>query len=1219
MNNLRKLTILGVTLSMLLWVAGPVIPVAKAAIILDGDLVRVAGQKAVYLIQGSYARVFPHQSVYHSWGYPADYSTVKIITAAELAAYSTGNPVPFRDGSLFRGLTSSLYGRPTPTVFYVENTTLRPIISGTVYKTLFNDPTYSKVVWVPTDLLDKFAYPIGSTIESAATYPSGLLVKYGDRYGLTTSDGKVRYFANDNAITDNRYKKANAVTIATALPESTSITGKEDALLAVGWTSVAAGSLVVSLAADNPSALTVADGAANVNLLKVRLTAGISAVTVTGLKFKRTDVGAANEWDSLYLYEDDTRITASGRILNNDHEVEFLALAINVPANSSKTITLRGDVNAANSVAGSRHAFNLTAITTSATVTGLPLAGNVMTIGSQEVGTVTISRGSMPSNPMVGAKEAEVLQFKIANTSANQDVTFNQVVFTFSGTVARANVTNLKLFLIGETSALTTATAINSNDTVTLTLSTPYTILKGATKTFVLKADLDGKVDETLSFYMDQSSHLVVVDKQYGVGAAVSIDDNINEASDTSLTLRGGTITLADNGPLAGKIGKNQNDVVLTKFSMTASRDVEVRRLKVTLGPTSNISNEDGDISDLRIKDLDTGQTLMSTSVNLDDTWDTDYTLVNAFNLSAGVTRNLAITADLGSDVDGDFTDKLIKADLSQVDYGSAGQVYIYDLGTGQYLNATDVVPNNIYGDNQQIVASDLSFALASTPVSSTFVKGATNVDSLGVIFTAADASDITIRQIKFRVYATQTSGNYTNSVNPAYVITALKLYDGSTLLGTKTISGWTETLDYGTATFDGLNVIVTKGTNKKLTVKADVSNSLDTNTWYYVALEGGDEHTTAYDVDGNSVDINDGDDVNTNRTVEITITTGGTLTMALDGDTPAAGLAVAGTSNVAITKVKFTANNENFTINKLTVANSSTTYDRAIAAVKLSYPGGSAVGYLASGSVTFTGLNWVVEKDASEVLTISADLNTIAGGAVSGDEIKLNITCAAADKCEAVGTSGTVLGDGVNELSDITTGNITYLRKTVPTVTLASGSASGTFVPGWTELGTFSIAADAAGDLELAKIQWTLETNGTAWKNDLTVSDFQVYDTNNLSNDLTDDTGVTVTYTASTGVFAINWDNAYRPVIAHNSSKSYLLKVDTLSSEGLGYAIDQGLSSGVDAVVRAYINIDTVSASGVDADLVWDDEVNTSYATINGFGVRYINPLYGNSRIYDR
>jgi len=176
------------------------------------DLVRTKDSPALYLIQNGQKRVFPHSSVYHSWGLPADYSTVKVVS--DLSNYQQGEPVPFRDGSLFRGTTISLYGKTASAVFYVENGKLRPIKSSEIYQKLFNDPKWKKVVWVPDDLLDKFAYPITEMIESADTHPDGSLVRYKGAAGIyLIENSKKRPITSNQIIQDNRLNLEEVIEI----------------------------------------------------------------------------------------------------------------------------------------------------------------------------------------------------------------------------------------------------------------------------------------------------------------------------------------------------------------------------------------------------------------------------------------------------------------------------------------------------------------------------------------------------------------------------------------------------------------------------------------------------------------------------------------------------------------------------------------------------------------------------------------------------------------------------------------------------------------------------------------------------------------------------------------------------------------------------------------------------------------------------------------------
>jgi len=141
-------------------------------------LIKTNDSPAVYLITGQTKEVFPHAAVFESWGY--SWQNVETVSSSELDNYTQANPVKFRDGSLFRGTTASLYGNEASAVFAVSNGKLRPIKSAEVYQSLYNDPNWQRVVWAPDDLLSKFEYALGEMVGEINVHPNGTLIKYSD-------------------------------------------------------------------------------------------------------------------------------------------------------------------------------------------------------------------------------------------------------------------------------------------------------------------------------------------------------------------------------------------------------------------------------------------------------------------------------------------------------------------------------------------------------------------------------------------------------------------------------------------------------------------------------------------------------------------------------------------------------------------------------------------------------------------------------------------------------------------------------------------------------------------------------------------------------------------------------------------------------------------------------------------------------------------------------
>ncbi len=1198
MSGLKKFVVVSVTLAFVLVpLLGPA-SFANAVTIVDGDLVKTASSSAVYLIQGTTKRVMPHANVYASWGFPADYSTVKTVSASDLAAYTDGNAVPFRDGSLFRGTATSLGGKDKTAVFYVEGATLKPVVSEAVYQALFKDANWAKVTWVPDDLLTKFSYPMGADLTSATTHPNGVLIKYSNDPSkiYLISGGSKRLFSSTAAITANRYSLSSVISIDAneVYADGEPITGVETALLTAGWAGVTTpvtGGLTVSLDSSNPVGATLPPTAANVELLKVRLTAGSTAVNVTGMTFKRNGMGATGDWTSLAVYEGGTRLVSTGRAISSDnHEVEFPVLAVAIPANSSKVVVLRGTVSNPGTTGG-RHYFSVKAVATTATVAGLPVNGNEFVIGVTGGSTVTVAAGSSPSNPNIGAQAAEIANFKL--TAGTNDIEAKEVVLTLSGSLARASVTNLKLYQ--EATLLASAASVNSNDTATFTLAAPFTILKGANRIFTVKADLGGRVAETLTIKIDDVDHVTAVDKVSLYGAAIT-GPSVTLAT---VIMQGGTVTLADNGPSAGTIIKNSQDVVLTKFSITSARQVEVKKLNVTLvSDGTNLLDIAGNavldtdtIADLRIKDLDTGATVASKPLTLsncvaatgckteDDATDTagnnTWQLTDSFYLTPNVTRHLAVTVDIGTATL--LANEYLRADVKSVVHTAATDYEYRDVATGDYIKLADVIPVSISGDNQTIKASALTMSLASTPVSSTVVKGATGVDALGVVFTAGDSSDIRLTSLQARVYvstvaAPRADGATTGTevTTPNANILSAKLYDGDILLSTKTLSNTsgnaTIAHDYGKVTFDGLNVIVPKSSNKKLTIKLDTNQTQSAEIFVAVSILGDEEVTdpatadgniTAYDSDSNTVDVTSNVNIlhATNApSIYINVKSVGTLNMATDAETPISDIVLSGATGVAISKIKFTATNETWTVNKLRIKLNTAAAEGSISKVIISPEGGTAVdGYLTTVSsvsyVQFSNLGWVIPAGTSKVLTIKADLKAIDQNyAETGREIKLGVIdgTGTTDQFEAVGTSQTTLSEASSTGDKY--GNPMYLRKSKPTVT-RTALDSAILAEGTMTLFKFNVAADAAGAVTLKKVAFDVIPSDAS-SDTLQATTWALYDSVDMNTAIagvwsngsaSSTSGACAITAAAPGTVSLEMTNEKE--IAAGSSKTFVLK----------------------------------------------------------------------------
>jgi hypothetical protein len=193
-------------------------------------------------------------------------------------------------------------------------------------------------------------------------------------------------------------------------------------------------------------------------------------------------------------------------------------------------------------------------------------------------------------------------------------------------------------------------------------------------------------------------------------------------------------------------------------------------------------------------------------------------------------------------------------------------------------------------------------------------------------------------------------------------------------------------------------------------------------------------------------------------------------------------GIVLADTESV-LGKIRFTATNEDMTINKmdLFVSHTSSEVTSTLVAdevpvIKL-YDGSTllATGFVQNsgekaGTVRFDNFGWVIAKDTNRVLTIKGLLNSIQGGADSGSKIYVGLS---SKNFEASGsnTKDTTINSVI--------GNKKVIYKTKPT--LAVSSPDSTLTSGEVKILKFRITADSKGQVSWKKMQFKVSMIGAA------------------------------------------------------------------------------------------------------------------------------------------
>jgi len=961
-----------------------------------------------------------------------------------------------------------------------------------------------------------------------------------------------------------------------------------EAYLADGTLPGVTGGLTVALSSTTPASATVPSNATGVVFTKFDVSASSEGdVVINGLTVKRTGVGAYSDLSKVYIYEGNTRLTSGRTINSSTNEAIFTNMNYTVPAGTTKTLSIVADIG--NNKSGI-HALGIAsadAISTTATVSGtFPVAGNSMSLSSTTAGKVDVESTGSAYSRKVGETGVEVANFTVY-VDNTEDAHFSGITLYNS---ARDILDNLKLYRGSDL----VAEATKSGDYFVFSLDTPYAIAKGDSVSFIVKGDVSGRADDTATLYVRYNTDVKVTGDSYGfnLGINASIGGSGNsyiEESDSSplsntTTAQAGQLTLALNGPIAGDVSKNTNDVVLMNFSATPQSTVEISKATITISGNANLAADD--VDDLELVCGDAVVASWST-VTIGDNSSTD-----VWTLTGGETTECQVRIDITNSADGDETIKATLKDLT-----SSSNWTIRDASTGDTVS--DIIPSSdIAGNTMNVTAASLTVNVASVPAAgTTYVTGAEDASMVGFVFTAGAAADVKVNTIKLTAYLDDDRDGFgdTNDMNQLSnaedVMVAVKIYDDST----NTQLGTTKSLTVGssdvTATFDTLNWTIPAGTDKKLLVKADISTSGPKSgdaDYAALAIAGVGDISAEYGSGTTlGVTLSGG---NTTPTIYQTIAVSGSLAVALSVDTPTTHIVTAGSTLQDFSIFKLTATSEDIQVKKIRLIRDAdgTGSDADISKVYL-YVDGSEVGKgdLVSGGVdiTFTpGNEIVIPKDDSKLLYVKTDLNSTSGGATAGDDNKMSLaynvqtgnwSSSYANKynIEAIGGASGVnvyVSAGAN-----LDGNTQYFYATKLDVEVASDTpttlSSGQDRP----IVKFTLSnTDTVNNKDAEVRQLKVDITETFTTNP---SDFKLYDTT--------DTATTVSGTYAGGVVTFDTSSFSKRYVSDGGTRTWVVTADIT---------DDGNTSTTETI-QATVDM---GSSGSAGDVSWRDGVVASNIT---------------------
>ncbi|OGH75535.1 MAG: hypothetical protein A3G00_00530 [Candidatus Magasanikbacteria bacterium RIFCSPLOWO2_12_FULL_43_12] len=767
----KKVFTVSVVVMTILWSVGvsalvPLVAVAVECPELEtGDLFKVPDNSAVYYVNADMERVyFFNSEVYHTWY--EDFSGVVTIDQTCVGAYPSGGGASYLPGSVLIKTVIS------PNVFAVlPNGDIKKIASEAAAKALYGDNWAKSVRDLPDVYYDTYDEVSG---EVDGTKPhDGMLVKKGtvtykvEGGALHEVDGSLpafvaKYVQSPAATVVDALEVADTTVTAASVTEDASqmeatetTTTTTTETTTTETTTTVGGNLTVSLAADTPTGGYALASASRLSFTKVVFKAGDADVTIDSFKVKRGSSPATDaDFATLNVVTPEGGLlNDSGKTLNSDHEVTFTE-NISVPANTSKTYTLVGNMAAAATmVGGNVPSLAVTSVTLvgTGTVSGLPVEGNKLTTNdSLTLASATFAEGSAVGTvtKQVGTNNVLVASIKLTNGTTGSDakkIQMEKLTFYSSGTVADADITSFSLKYNNVT--LASAPMVGKYVNFDFAACGDDCILdKGYDRTFDVYANLTAGSGRTINLDLQYATHAAVKDVTNGV--YITPTDSATGMTNTVTVSQGKlNVTKVNNVP-AGNIPKNATKVELASWNFNVvGEPIDIRTLAFKIIPTGTGKAEMLDALILYDKD---GKALIggvdgvgasAATAGFATTTDT-FTLQagdNVLTLKGTVDNNPAAadTFQIGIDMT-NTTNFIARGVNSSLDI---------TLGTGTPY----ATPNSLVTANTKTVqTSALTVTTLSSPAARTYAPGTNDILFAKVSFDAsASTEDIKISQVK--------------------------------------------------------------------------------------------------------------------------------------------------------------------------------------------------------------------------------------------------------------------------------------------------------------------------------------------------------------------------------------------------------------------------------------------------------------------------------------
>jgi len=917
------------------------------------------------------------------------------------------------------------------------------------------------------------------------------------------------------------------------------------------------GALSVALSANNPAASSVANSS-SADFTKFILTAGVNQVNVSRLYVTRTGLSTNNAVSNIKIVDAATGAYAGsiGSLNSNNQALITFTQNLVIPANTSKEFIIRASVgNSTNAPAGNTIALGVNGsdITSNASGVSGYATGNYMTAVNIIVGTVAVAEDgtTVNSSPNVGDTGVTVNQFTVT-VGSTEDVTISAITMLKAGTINNSYITNLSLYDVTKGTTLATVPALNAEGKVTWG-NLNLVITKGNTERFRIKADIiDGPGTTVNADIVDGSDVLVVArGNTYGFYIAPTATGSWGGQATNNQSVQSGGFTVSKSAttPATGNTSAGTDKTLAVLTFNAAGEAIKVSSLKLTATLGTMTYDE---VTNIKVYDengvIVTGPSDLGSGSTV--------TFTDTFIVPVGL-HNYTIKAKLASSVSTSDTIRIGVATAST------------DVtATGMTSNSTVAASGSaVYGNYLTVKAGALAVTTNNQPAGRSIAKGTSGV-TFGTFTLSAASSGEDVQVTNITVYDSGTGAyDFVDLANVA-------LYQGTTRISQVYNPASASTSQAFPLT---TTVTVPAGGSVTIAIVGDLKTGAG-NTNHIMQIDGLTGSVTS---NGASTGTAITETYSVAGAQTMVVASSGVLTVTADSTTPVADL-VLGNTQVTLGIFRLAASNvEDLQINEINLV---VTYGGDVSSYAF-YNGSALLGTVEGGTAPKLVLGsgaLIAPANGNVKVTVKGFLNPVDGTTVGNNQGII----------AGIGGTNVVKATGVGSGAEVTTSdaqsagaNTMTIVKAKPTVTLASGSPSGTLYPNTsTKLAVFNVANTNGGDditfddgesnLFVVKISRTQTTSdGVAGTWTLVDDDTGTV----LSTISVADTASSVTFTFNTNETAIG-PGATKKFAVYGDTHEYTtennsiqVSLDDASNANISYSIASGTT--IDAATYVFRN----------------------------------------------